>query len=273
MRQASGFRMHVRSLFRRIFYLLLDRLGIRRLREHSFFAALLARPAAVADFGAHCGEFLAAFTSEHPISRALLVEADPALAESLKKRFGDKIDIVQAAVIGETKKGPVRFSRSIEPESSSIFSEWVGAHRVADQLIVPTVDFAEVLQELGGRLDLAKFDIKGAELDVLQTARSSDLAACRQLTVEFHDHGRPPITQNDIDRACQLLRSEGYGLVNANWPYFSDVLFVNLRIMPPAKRIGFGCRVALANALFIGCRLLFGKAAGNLQTIGQHCSQ
>ena len=76
MRQASGFRMHVRLLLRRIFYLLLDRLGIRRLREHSFFAPLLARPAAVMDLGAHRGEFFAALESEHPVFRALLIEAD-----------------------------------------------------------------------------------------------------------------------------------------------------------------------------------------------------
>jgi Methyltransferase FkbM domain len=175
--------------------------------------------------------------------------------------------------VGANEKGTITFTRSIDPESSSIFSEWVEGHRLADQVIVPTVDFAEALRELGRQVDLPKFDIEGAELDVLQTARPSDLAACRQLTVEFHDHGRPPITQSDIDRVCQLLRSEGYGLVNANWPYFNDVLFVNLRIMTPAKRIGFRCRVALANALFIARRLLFGKAAANLQTIGPDCSQ
>jgi hypothetical protein len=51
MQKGDGVRMHARSVFRRTFYLLLDRLGIRRLKEHSFFGALLARPAAVADFG------------------------------------------------------------------------------------------------------------------------------------------------------------------------------------------------------------------------------
>ena len=60
------------------------RLGARRLRGHSFFALLLAKPAVVVDFGAHRGEFFAALKAEYPVSRALLVEADPALAESLK---------------------------------------------------------------------------------------------------------------------------------------------------------------------------------------------
>jgi hypothetical protein len=63
--KGNGFRMHARSVFRRIFHVLLDRLGIRRFREHSFFAALLTRPAAIADFGAQRGEFFAALKAEY----------------------------------------------------------------------------------------------------------------------------------------------------------------------------------------------------------------
>ena len=83
----------MRSVFKRIFHCLLDWLGIRRLREHSFFATLLARPAVVADFGAHRGEFFSALKSGYPISRALLIEADPALAESLKQTLGDEAEV------------------------------------------------------------------------------------------------------------------------------------------------------------------------------------
>ena len=72
----NQFRTYVRSVFKRVFHQLLDGLGIRRLREHSFFATLLARPAAIADFGAHRGEFFAAFAAEYRDSRALLIEAD-----------------------------------------------------------------------------------------------------------------------------------------------------------------------------------------------------
>jgi FkbM family methyltransferase len=255
--KGNGFRMRARSVFRRIFHLLLDRLGIRRLKEHSFFAALLARPAAVADFGAHRGEFFSALRSEHSISRGLLIEANPALAQSLKERFGNEADVLHAALVGGKNKGPVIFTRSTNPESSSIFSEWAGAYGIADQVDVPAVDLAKALRELGGRVDLAKFDIEGAEVNVLQAASASDLASCSQLTVEFHDN-RQPITRRDIDRVCQRMRCEGYGIVNANWPYFDDVLFVNLRSMPAARRMGFRCRVALANALFITRRAIFG---------------
>jgi FkbM family methyltransferase len=254
----NRFRAHVRSVFKRIFHCLLGWLRIRRLREHSFFATLLARPAAVADFGAHRGEFFAALKSEHPISRALLIEADPALAESLNQTFGDEADVVHAAAVAENKQGPVTFTRSIELESSSVFKEWSAAHGIADQIKVPTVNFWNAFKQLGGRIDLIKMDVEGAEIGILESASASDLASCGQLTVEFHDK-RPPFTRHNVDRVCRRMHAEGYAIVMANWPKVDDVLFVNLKRMPPVKRLCFRVRVALANALFITRRTIFGS--------------
>src|SRR6266436_7826285 len=255
-RKLSQLRIEVRSFFKRVFYVLLDRLEIRRFREHSFFGSLLPQPAIVADFGAHRGEFFAALRSNYSISRALLVEANPALAESLKKTFAET-PVLHAALI-EGNRTAVTFTRSIEPESSSIFREWAAAYGVADEVEVPTVEFASVIRELGGRVDLVKFDIEGAEVDVLKEARASDLASCGQLTVEFHDR-RPPLTRRDVDDVCRRMRSEGYLIVKPNWPSGDDVLFVNLKSMRTIKRIEFRCRVAVANALFIIRRRIFGS--------------
>jgi FkbM family methyltransferase len=248
MQKSNAFR--VRSVFRQIFHLLLDRLGIRRFKEHSFFGSLLAGPAVVADFGAHRGEFFAALKSEYSISRALLVEANPALAESLKGTFAKEADVLHAALVGDNKEPTIAFTRSTEPEASSIFSEWTAAYGIADQVDVPAVDLSQALRQLDGRLDLLKFDIEGAEVDILQAASASDLARCVQLTVEFHDK-RPPQTRRDVDRVCRRMRSEGYGIVNANWPYVDDVLFVNLRRIGAGRRLRLRCRMALVNALFV----------------------
>ena len=254
----SQLRLKARSLFKRIFHVLLDRLEIRRFKEHSFFGSLLPQPAIVADFGAHRGEFFAALKSEYSISRALLVEANPTLAESLKETFSKENDVLHAAVVGANSKGAVTFTRSTNPESSSIFKEWSAAYGIADQVEVPPVEFASVIRALGGRVDLVKFDIEGAEVDVLKEARASDLASCGQLTVEFHDR-RPPLTRRDVDDVCRRMRSEGYLIVKPNWPNVDDVLFVNLKRMRMIKRIEFRCRVAVANALFIIRRRIFGS--------------
>ena len=254
----NRFRAHARSVFKRIFYRLLHGLGIRRLREHSFFAPLLARPAAVMDFGAHRGEFFTALKSEHPVSRALLIEADPAFAESLKQAFGDEADVIHAAAVAERKQGTVTFTRSIEPESSSVFKEWSAAYGIADQVTVPTLDFSDAVNRFGDRIDLIKMDVEAAEIGILESASASDLTNCIQLTVEFHDK-RAPFTRRDVDRVCRRMRAAGYGIVIANWPKVDDVLFVNLKSVPVAERIGPRCRVAVANALFIVRRTIFGS--------------
>jgi FkbM family methyltransferase len=258
MQQATGFRKRARSMLRRIFHLLLDWLGIRRFKEHSFFGSLLPQPAIVTDFGAHRGEFFAALKSEYSISRAILVEANPTLAESLKETFGKECDVLHAAVVGANSKGPIMFTRSTNPESSSIFKEWSAAYGIADQVDVPAINLSNVLQDLGGRADLVKVDVEGAEIGMLQTANASDLASCGQLTVEFHDT-RPPLTRSDVDAVCRRMRSEGYLIVKPNWPNVDDVLFVNLKSMRTIKRIEFRCRVAVANALFIMRRRIFGS--------------
>jgi hypothetical protein len=121
---------------------------------------------------------------------------------------------------------------------------------------VPAVEFSEAIKRLGGRLDLIKMDVEGAEIGILENASVSDLASCGQMTVEFHDK-RPPFTRRDVDRVCRRMRAEGYAIVMANWPKFDDVLFVNLKSVPAAKRIAVRSRVMVANALFIVRRTMF----------------
>jgi FkbM family methyltransferase len=256
-RTLSRLRAKVRSFFRRSFHLLLDWLEIRRFKEHSFFGSLLPQSAIVADLGAHRGEFFAALKSSYSISRALLVEANPALAESLKTTFAGT-DVLHAALISGKERGGVTLTRSKNPESSSIFRDWSAAYGIADQVEVPAVEFASVIRKLGGRVDLAKFDIEGAEIDVLKEAGRSDLNSCGQLTVEFHDK-RPPLTRRDVEDVCLRMRGQGYLVVKPNWPNVDDVFFVNLKTMRTIKQIEFRCRVALANTLFILRRRIFGS--------------
>lgn len=256
-RSLSQLRTKARSFFKRIFHALLDWLEIRRFKEHSFFGSLIPNAAIVADFGAHRGEFFLALKSHYSISRALLVEANPTLAESLKTTFAGT-GVLHAALTSGHGRAAVSFNRSTNPESSSIFREWSAAYGIADQVEVPAVELASVIRELGGRVDLAKFDIEGAEIDVLREARSSDLKSCGQMTVEFHDK-RPPLTRHDVDDVCERMRAEGYLIVKPNWPNLDDVLFINLKSMSTIKQIEVRCRVALANTLFFMRRRIFGS--------------
>jgi hypothetical protein len=88
MQKGNEFRVHVRRVFKRIFYVLLDRLKIRRFGDH--------------------------------------FPANPALADPLKKTFAGT-DVLHAALIGGNNRDRVTFTRSTQLESSSIFREWAAA--------------------------------------------------------------------------------------------------------------------------------------------------
>ena len=87
--------------------------------------------------------------SEYSISRALLVEANPELAESLKETFSKESDVLHAALVGGNNKGAVMFTQSTNPESSSIFRKWSAAYGIADQVDVPTIDLSSNSELLG----------------------------------------------------------------------------------------------------------------------------
>src|SRR5438045_3991663 len=107
----------------------------------------------------------------------------------------------------------VTFTRSIEPESSSVFKEWSAAHGIADQVSVPTLDFSEAVNRLGDRIDLIKMDVEGAEIGILESASTSDLTSCVQLTVEFHDKRAP---FNAARCGSRLSAHAGCGVRNRN---------------------------------------------------------
>jgi hypothetical protein len=107
-------------------------------------------------------------------------------------------------------------------------------------------------------VDLVKLDVEGAEIDILREANVSDLNSCCPVDGGIYDR-RPPRTRRDVDDVCRRMRAEGYLIVKANWPNVDDTLFENLKSMPAMKRIEFRCRVALANALFIIRRTIFGS--------------
>jgi FkbM family methyltransferase len=117
-------------------------------------------------------------------------------------------------VVGAHNNGAVTFTQSTNPESSDIFRDWSAAYGIADQVDVPTIGVSSNSQ-VGGRVDLVKFDIEGAEVDVLKEAPASDLNGCGQFTAEFHDT-RAPLTRRDVDDVCQRMRAARYAMVKLN---------------------------------------------------------
>ena len=125
MQKGNEFRVHVRCVFKR--YLLC---APRSVKNPAFprplvFRSLLPRSAIVVDFGAHHGQFFAALKSDYSLSRALLVEANPALADPLKKTFAGT-DVLHAALIGGNNR-IVSHLRGQLSSNLQEFLEWAAA--------------------------------------------------------------------------------------------------------------------------------------------------
>jgi len=123
------------------------------------------------DGGANRGSFTDAFLELHRPERIILVEANAALAEKLRAKYGGdrRFSIVAAAL--SDQKGEATFEINQSPESSSLLpvnprnSEWFERDlRVAKTVEVPTITLPGLMEEEGlESVDLLKLDLQGAE--------------------------------------------------------------------------------------------------------------
>lgn len=85
----------------------------------------------------------------------------------------------------------------------------------ARAISVPVKRLSTIMKELGhSRVDLVKMDIEGAEYDVIEDIRKSDVRP-RQLLVEFH-HRFPGVGVRRTREAIDRLRSMGYRLFSVS---------------------------------------------------------
>jgi FkbM family methyltransferase len=99
-----------------------------------------------------------------------------------------------------------------------------------DTYEVPVVTLDDLLQQVGGHIDVLKLDVEGAEFEVLERATPDALARIDQILVEFHDGTIPEFSRSDRDRAMRPLMAGGFKAVEYNG---RDVLFFK-----PAQKRG-----------------------------------
>jgi FkbM family methyltransferase len=127
------------------------------------------------------------------------------------------------AALGATS-GRLQFFESRRDVSGSLLATHRNiASGDVDAYDVPVVTIDDLVEHVGGRIDVLKMDIEGAEFEVIDHASSGALRHVGQLLVEFHDITVPEFTRRDRERAIQRLRDNGFDAVEYNG---RDVLFV-----------------------------------------------
>ena len=138
-----------------------------------------AQPIAVIDIGASSGDFTARVIDHCGVTRALLVEAQPARCQELRDRFHETGFIIEHCAVSD-RTGTIDmdilnfdYSSSILPVLPSVGD---AGHRhdltVRERVTVPTRTLDALVAGAGftGTIDLLKIDTQGAELLVLKGA-------------------------------------------------------------------------------------------------------
>jgi FkbM family methyltransferase len=82
-------------------------------------------------------------------------------------------------------------------------------------IIVPVKRLQTIMKELGhDKIDILKMDIEGAEYQVIEDIRISNIRPT-QLLVEFH-HRFPKVTIEDTKEGINKLRGAGYALISVS---------------------------------------------------------
>lgn len=152
-----------------------------RVCNHSFLPQLINSSSVVIDLGANDGDF-----AQEMIERygCRVVSAEP--VQELIDRIAPHplLQVYPVAVGGLNQRVNVNVFAS---RCASVLGAISPGERATAQS-VEMVTLAELLRRAGvDRMDLLKFDIEGAEIDVFNSCSDAELQSATQITVEFHD--------------------------------------------------------------------------------------
>jgi FkbM family methyltransferase len=134
-------------------------------RERQYELPASLSPRTIMDLGANTGLSSLFFRARFPDAVIYAVEAHPATFELLAHNAASWSNVKPLHLAASGKNGPVAFyGTSDESISSSLFQRRATDVRVD----VPGEDLNHLLQRCGGSIDLLKFDIEGAELELFR---------------------------------------------------------------------------------------------------------
>jgi len=193
---------------------------VQKIEEHTFVAGGLNADSVVLDLGANRGRFSHGIIQQFAC-RCYAVEPNPQMIEQIQAREG----LVVSNCAVACRRGTADLYLSDNCESSTIAINRGSAAKCVLQ--VSTISLPELLNEFGlTRVDLVKFDVEGAEIEVIDSCPDEFLRNIPQITVEFHDlQGITPIAT--IERVVDRLRRLGFFPIKMWRTGYGDTLFIN----------------------------------------------
>jgi FkbM family methyltransferase len=181
------------------------------------------RPGAVVvDVGAHIGGFALPAARMAQSGRVAAYEPNPASYELLRENIGlnGLLNVSTRRAAVAARRGSVRLHLAL---ANPLLSNLLGPVDSDEAIEVPAVTIEDVLNEQGGRIDLLKMDIEGAEYGVLFPFGELLREKVDSLIVEAHatDQGDPASMRAFLRRLGFVTRLAGHrtrALILANRP-------------------------------------------------------
>jgi FkbM family methyltransferase len=199
-----------------------------QIEGHTIWRPALNHQSIVLDLGANKGNFSHGILKQFNC-HCYAVEANPHISKSI--RHHQRLTVLNCAI--STKSGKIPFYLSSNPEASSILTSTMSEPKCAIE--VDSLCLQQIINRTGVRsFDLVKFDIEGAEIEILDSCSDDFLKSIGQMTIEFHDFvGLTSVAA--IERL--IVRLEALGYTKKMWRHaYGDTLFVN-RNLTSAKNL------------------------------------
>ncbi|PIP94993.1 MAG: hypothetical protein COW00_18140 [Bdellovibrio sp. CG12_big_fil_rev_8_21_14_0_65_39_13] len=172
----------------------------------------------VCDIGANTGMASLFFLANFKISKIVLVEANPALAQKLNEHFqDDRISVENLAIYGE--RGSLKFNVSADHRNSGISDN---QDHSGDAIEVSSILMEDLLKKHHlENVDLLKIDIEGAEFNILEKTPQAFLSF-KFIYIEIHGdtEKRNTFKSKLIEIGFTLLHEKIYDSANCEVSFF-----------------------------------------------------
>ena len=194
-------------------------------RGHSFWNIPVNHKSLMIDLGANRCDFSAEFKKKFNCN-VLSVEPNPDLKPN-DPEFCSSIDNIAIT----KSAGDFEFTISDNPEASSLKSDIANVFGTAKTIKVKGMTLKQYLKlkSIDTNISVLKVDIEGGEIDLLSNISPEELKVIDQMTVEFHVFLDPSL-ENCVISVIDRIKNLGFWVINCNYPYYDDVLFVNKRL-------------------------------------------
>lgn len=145
------------------------------------------QPGTIVDAGGNIGLTSLYFARKYPSAKILTIEPDKSNFEVMARNLAPypNIEIMHAAVWPHQTS--LRIANPQETPDNYVFRPTVEIEGEE----IPTITVPEILERMGGSIDLFKIDIEGSEHEIFTTADLDWLKSVKAITIEIHDRIAP----------------------------------------------------------------------------------